>query len=134
MYEDVQRMGNLFSSFALLAIFVACLGLFALSAFVIEQRSKEIGIRLVLGASLNTIFRLLTTGFLKLIFIAILVASPIAWYVMNQWLADYEYRTIISWDIYLVSALAVILISLGTISYQAIRAGAVNPVKNLRDQ
>lgn len=134
MYEDLQRMGNLFSSFALLAILVACMGLFALSAFMIEQRTKEIGIRLVLGASLNNIFKLLTTHFLKLVLISILVASPIAWYVMNQWLADYEYRTTISLDIYLISALAVVFISLGTISYQAIKAGVVNPVKNLRDQ
>jgi len=127
-------MGNVFSAFALLAILIACIGLFALSAFMIEQRSKEIGIRLVLGASLNNIFNLLTTHFLKLVLIAVMVASPIAWYVMNQWLADYEYRTAISWDIYLISALAVVLISLGTISYQAIKAGVVNPVKNLRDQ
>ncbi len=134
MYEDVQRMGNVFSAFALLAILVACLGLFALSAFMIEQRSKEIGIRLVLGASLKNIFKLLTTHFLKLIFVAILVASPIAYYVMDQWLADFEYRTTISWDIFLGSAFAVIFLSLGTISYQAVKAGVVNPVKNLRDQ
>ncbi|MEL6560827.1 MAG: ABC transporter permease [Bacteroidota bacterium] len=134
MYDDVQRTGNIFSTFAILAIFVACMGLFALSAFMIEQRSKEIGIRLVLGASINNIFRLLTTNYLKLVIISILIASPIAWYVMNQWLADFEYRTSISWDIYIVSAFAVVFISLGTISYQAIKAGAVNPVENLRDQ
>ena len=134
MYEDVRRMGNVFSSFAFLAIFVACMGLFALSAFMIEQRSKEIGIRLILGASINSVFKLLTINFLKLVLISILVASPIAWYVMNQWLADYEYRITIGWDIYLISALAVILISLGTISSQTIKAGLVNPVKNLRDQ
>ena len=132
MYEDVQRMGSIFTSFAVLAIIVACLGLFALSAFMVEQRSKEISIRLVLGASLNNIFKLLTLNFVKLVGISILIAAPIGWYFMDQWLADYTYRTQISWDVFVVSSFLVLVIALFTISYQSIKAGLVSPTESLR--
>ena len=134
MYEDIQRMGSIITAFAALAIAVACLGLFALSAFMIERRSKEIGIRLVLGASLENIFNLLTFKFLKLVLLSIFIAIPLAWYFMNEWLADYTYRTSIRWDIFLVSGTIVVVIALATISYQTIRAAIANPVKNLRNQ
>lgn len=132
MYDDVQRMGHIFTTFAVLAIIVACLGLFALSAFMVEQRSKEISIRLVLGASLSNIFNLLTFNFLKLVLISILLAAPIGWYMMQKWLEDFIYRTAITWDIFILAGIAAILIALVTVSYQAIRAALMNPVTNLK--
>lgn len=90
MYDDVRRMGNVFAAFSVLAIIVTCLGLFALSAFMVEQRNKEISIRLVLGASLNSIFRLLTRNFVKLVLISFVMAVPLAWYMMREWLKDYK--------------------------------------------
>ncbi|MDQ3289967.1 MAG: ABC transporter permease [Bacteroidota bacterium] len=134
MYDDVQRMGRIFSSFALLAIIVACLGLFALSAFMVEQRSKEISIRLVLGASAYSIFRLLTQNFLKLVFIALFIAVPIAWYGMQKWLQDYEYRVSITWDVFVVAGVIAVCIAVLTISYQSIRAAFTKPVKALRNE
>jgi putative ABC transport system permease protein len=132
MYDDVQRMGRIFISAAVLAIIVACLGLFALSAFMVEQRSKEISIRLVLGASLKSIFSLLTLNFLKLVLISIVIAAPIAWYVMNQWLQDFTYRTEITWDVFVLAGIIGVLIAVLTISYQSIRAGLIKPAENLK--
>lgn len=134
MYADVQRMGRIFTCFAIFAIVVACLGLFALSAFMIEQRAKEIGIRLVMGASLKNIFNLLTIDFIKLVIISIVIAVPIAWYAMQQWLQDFAYRINITWHIFAVAGIVAILIALVTISYQSIRAGLVNPIKSLRSE
>jgi putative ABC transport system permease protein len=134
MYEDVQRMGRIFTTFAVLAIIVACLGLFALSAFMVEQRGKEISIRLVLGASLSSIFSLLTLNFLKLVFISVLLASPMAWYGMKKWLEDYTYKTEITWDVFFFAGIIGAGIALLTISYQSIRAGMVSPVENLKEQ
>jgi putative ABC transport system permease protein len=132
MYEDVQRMGRIFTTFAVLAIIVACLGLFALSAFMVEQRSKEISIRLVLGASLNSIFRLLTLDFLKLVLIAFVIAAPIGWYLMQKWLEDFVYKTRLSADVFLLAGLTAVTIAVLTISYQSIKAALMNPVKSLK--
>jgi putative ABC transport system permease protein len=132
MYADVQRMGKIFTSFAVLAILVACLGLFALSAFMVEQRSKEISVRLVLGASVNSVFQLLTWNFIRLVIIAFAIATPLAWYLMNQWLEDYAYRTEISWDVFVITGSLAIMIALLTISYQSLRAAWINPVTNLK--
>jgi len=134
MYEDVKRMGKIFTSFAIFAIIVACLGLFALSAFMVEQRSKEIGIRIVLGASLKSVVRLLTQNFVVLITISFLIAAPIAWYLMTMWLQDYAYKVEITWDIFVIAAILSIMIALATVSYQAIRAALTSPVKNLRTE
>ncbi len=134
MYADVQRMGRIFTCFAVFAIIVACLGLFALSAFMIEQRSKEIGIRLVMGASLKNIFNLLTIDFIKLVILSIVMAVPLAWYAMRQWLQDFAYRVDITWQVFAVAGLVALLIALFTISYQSVRAGLVNPVKSLRSE
>jgi putative ABC transport system permease protein len=133
MYDDVKRAGGLFSSFSILAVIIACLGLFALSAFMVQQRSKEISIRLVLGASAKSIFRLLTQNFMLLVLISIVIAIPIAWYMMNGWLQDFTYRIDITWDIFLWTAFIAVLIALLTISQQAIRAALADPVKNLRE-
>ncbi len=134
MYDDVRRIGSIFKIFAILAIIVACLGLFALSSFMIEQRGKEISIRLVLGASINNIFILLTRNFLKLVLIALIFAIPIAWYMMQRWLEDYKYRIHINWNVFLLAGLMAALIAILTISYQSIRAALMNPVDSLRSE
>jgi putative ABC transport system permease protein len=134
MYDDVQRMGKVFASFAILAIVVACLGLFALSAFMVEQRNKEISIRLVLGASLRSIFRLLTANFVKLVLIAFVIAVPLSWYLMQKWLEDYKYRTEINWDVFAISGVLAVFIALLTVSYQSIRAALANPANSLRSE
>ncbi|PHN03568.1 hypothetical protein CRP01_26145 [Flavilitoribacter nigricans DSM 23189 = NBRC 102662] len=131
MYSDVKRMGQIFTSFAILAIIVACLGLFALSAFMAEQRSKEMSIRKVLGASVPNIFRMLTQGFLTLVLIALVIAVPLGWYLMKKWLQDYEYRIEIGWEVFAFAGTIALLIAVLTISYQAIRAATDNPIKAL---
>jgi putative ABC transport system permease protein len=108
--------------------------LFGLSAFMVEQRSKEISIRLVLGASWQNVFSLLSFNFLKLVLISIVIAAPIAWYAMHKWLQDFTYRTEISWDVFVVAGIMAVLIAVLTISYQAIRAGLMNPVSNLKSE
>ncbi|NDV42022.1 ABC transporter permease [Flagellimonas sediminis] len=134
MHDDVQRMGKIFNSFALFAILVACLGLFALSAFLVEQRKKEISIRLVLGAPFKSIYQLLTMDFMKLIFIAIIIATPIGWYLMSRWLEDFAYRIDIQWWVFALAGAISLGIALLTVSYQSIRAGLVNPAKSLRSE
>jgi putative ABC transport system permease protein len=134
MYADVQRMGRIFTSFAMLAIIIACLGLFALAAFMAEQRSREIGIRKVLGASIANITRLLSLDFVKLVFIAILIASPISWWAMNKWLQDFNpsNRISISWWMFALAGIMAIVIAICTVSYQSIKAALMNPVKSLK--
>ncbi len=134
MHEGVQRMGKIFSSFALFAILVACLGLFALSAFMIEQRKKEISIRLVLGAPFKSIYKLLTLDFLKLILISIIIAVPIGWYSMSLWLEDFAYRIDMGWKIFALAAIIALIIAILTISYQSINAALIKPLKSLRTE
>ena len=132
MYADVQRMGHIFTTFAILAIIIACLGLFALSAFMAEQRSKEIGIRKVLGASVSGITTLLSFDFVKLVVLAILIASPIAWWAMNKWLQGFAYHEPVQWWIFVAAGMGAILIALITVSFQSIKAALMNPVKSLK--
>ncbi|MDX1943020.1 MAG: ABC transporter permease [Saprospiraceae bacterium] len=134
VYRVEQRIGNIFISFATLAIFIACLGLFGLSAFMAEQRTKEIGIRKVLGASIGGIVTMLSKDFLRLVLIATVIAFPIAWWVMNKWLEDFAYRTSISWWIFALAGAVAVLIALATVSFQAMRAAATNPVESLRSE
>jgi putative ABC transport system permease protein len=134
MYADVQRTGHIFTSFAVLAIIIACLGLFALSAFMAEQRSKEIGIRKVLGASIRSITTLLSLDFIKLVAISIVIASPIAWWAMNKWLQDFAYKITIEWWIFALAGIVAILIALFTVSFQSIKAALMNPVKSLKTE
>jgi putative ABC transport system permease protein len=134
MYDDVQRTGRIFTSFAILAIVVACLGMFALSAYMAEQRSKEISIRKVLGASVTQVTALISKDFVKLVMISVLLASPIAWWGMNKWLQDFAYQTTISWWIFVVAGMLVVIIALLTISFQSIRAAVANPVDSLRGE
>jgi putative ABC transport system permease protein len=134
MYADVQRMGDIFTSFAVLAIMIACLGLFALSAFMAEQRNKEIGIRKVLGASVSGITLLMSREFILLVALAILIASPLAWWLMNTWLQDFAYRIAISWWIFAVAGAGAIVIALLTVASQSVKAALANPVKSLRSE
>ncbi len=134
MYDDVDRMEKIFASFAGLAIMVACLGLFALSAFMVEQRSKEVSIRLVMGASVKNIFRLLTQNFVKLVLVSFVIAAPISWYMMDKWLQDYKYKIAITWDIFVIAGVMSVLIALLTISYQSISAALANPTNRLRSE
>ncbi len=134
MYDDIKRTGNIFTSFSVFAIFVACLGLFALAAFMAEQRKKEIGIRKVLGASIQHIFGLLTKNFLRLVLISMLIAIPLGWYLMHRWLEDFAYRITIQWDVFIIAGLMAITIAILTISYQALRAANVNPVESIQNE
>ncbi|HZK63513.1 MAG TPA: FtsX-like permease family protein, partial [Puia sp.] len=134
MYSDVQRMARIFTSFAVLAIIIACLGLFGLSAFMAEQRSKEIGVRKVLGASVRSITALMSKDFVKLVIIAIVIASPIAWWAMSKWLQDFAYRIPIDWWIFAVAGGTAIIIALFTVSFQSVKAAMSNPVDSLRSE
>jgi len=132
MYADVQRTGMLFTSFSMLAVIIACLGLFAMSTFMAEQRSKEIGIRKVLGATVSHLTGLLSMNFVKLVLIAFVIASPVAWWGMHKWLQDFAYRTDITGWVFVIAGGMVILIAVATISVQAMRTALANPVKSLR--
>jgi putative ABC transport system permease protein len=134
MYDDVKRTKQIFTIFSVLAIVVACLGLFALSAYMVEQRSKEISIRIVLGASMNNIFRLLTRNFVILVLLSFAIATPIALYLMQKWLEDYVYKTPITFDIFLITGSMALLMAIATISYQSVKAALTNPVNNLRSE
>ena len=134
MYDDVTRTGKILTSFSVLAIVVACLGLFALSAFMVEQRNKEISIRLVLGASVKNIFRLLTQNFVIMVAIAFVIAVPIGWYLMQRWLQDFEYKIGITWDIFAWAGFVSVMIALLTVSYQSIKAALVNPASRLKSE
>jgi ABC-type antimicrobial peptide transport system permease subunit len=132
LYSGEQVVGQLSNYFAFLAIFISCLGLLGLVIFTAQQRTKEFGIRKVLGASAGTLFNLLSKEFLLLVFVAMIIASPIAWLAMNNWLQDYEYRINISWWIFVVAGMLALLIALITISFQTIKTALTNPVKSLR--
>ena len=134
MYRAEQRIGTIALTFACLAIFIACLGLFGLAAFTAEQRTKEIGVRKVLGASVFSIVTLLSKDFLRLVLIAILIASPIAWYAMNRWLQDFAYKIDIEWWVFALAGLLAVGIALLTVSLQSIKAALMNPVKSLRSE
>ena len=133
-FDDEQRIKTMAGLFAALAVFISCLGLFGLSAHVAESRIKEIGVRKVLGASAFSITKLLSLDFVKLVFIAIVIAAPIAWYAMNRWLENYTYKINIGADVFLVAGLLALMIALITVSFQAIKAAMTNPVKNLRTE
>ncbi|MDP9040692.1 MAG: ABC transporter permease [Bacteroidota bacterium] len=134
MYRNEQIVGNLAHVFAFLAVFISCLGLLGLAMFTAEQRVKEIGVRKVLGASVASLFTLLASEFLGLVVIALLIASPLAWYAMNKWLENYAYHTQMEWWIFLTAGFAALLISFVTVSFQAARTALINPVQSLRSE
>ena len=133
-YEADFRFRRLFTVFSGLALFIACLGLLGLATYTAPQRTKEIGVRKVLGASIPSIIRLLSFDFVKLVLVAVVIASPIAWWAMNKWLEDFAYHIDIQWWMFAVAGLAAVIIALLTVSWQAIRAAVANPVESLRDE
>ncbi|MBS1597380.1 MAG: ABC transporter permease [Bacteroidetes bacterium] len=134
LYRGEQQMGVLFNLFAGLAIFISCLGLYGLSAFMAEQRTKEIGVRKVLGASVFTIVYLLSTNFTKLIFIAMVIAIPVSWFAINSWLQSFAYHVSVGWGIFVVASLIALFIAWFTVGYESVKAALANPVKSLRTE
>ena len=134
MYENEQKLGQIFGVFAFLAIFIACLGLYGLAAFTAEQRTKEIGVRKVLGASIMSIITLLSKEFIKLVGIAFVIAAPVAYYFMNEWLQDFENRTNINVSVFLLAGILALVIAWVTMSFQSWSAARVNPAKSLKDE
>jgi len=133
-FKSEERIASLSRVFTVLAIFISCLGLFGLASFVAEQRTKEIGVRKVLGASISQLWLLLSKDFILLVIIALFIASPIAYYVMGQWLQKFSYRSSIGWDVFAIACSGAILITLITVSFQALKAATSNPVKSLRTE
>jgi putative ABC transport system permease protein len=133
-FEDEKRIGDLSTFFAVLAVFISCLGLFGLASFVAEQRTKEIGVRKVLGASIFNLWKMLSKDFVNLVIISCGIAIPIAWYFLHQWLLKYPYRTDISWWIFFLAGMGAMVITLLTVSFQAIKAALMNPVSSLRTE
>jgi ABC-type antimicrobial peptide transport system permease subunit len=133
-FDSEARVGKLVGIFAILAIFISCLGLFGLASFVAEQRTKEIGIRKVLGASVSRLWQMLSRDFVVLVIVSCFIAVPIAYYFVSDWLEKYQYRIEIQWWIFLLSCMAAILITLFTVSFQAIRAALMSPVDSLKSE
>jgi len=133
-YRSEDRFGKLFFNFAILAIFISCLGLLGLASYSTMQRTKEIGVRKVLGASVTNIVNLLSKDFLVLVAISFVIAMPVAGYFMNKWLTGFAYRISIEWWIFLLAGVLALLIALITVSFQAIKAAVANPVKSLRTE
>jgi putative ABC transport system permease protein len=133
-YHSEQTTQKIFTIFSSLAIFIACIGLLGLAAYTTQQRTREIGVRKVLGATGGNIFAMLSKDFLKLVLIASLIALPVAWWCMHRWLQTFEYKINIGWLVFVVASLAATLVALFTISFQAIKASVANPVNSLRTE
>jgi len=134
LYKGEQQMGNIFNLFAGLGIFISCLGLYGLSAFIAEQRKKEIGVRKVLGASVLNLVYLLSIGITRLVVIAICIAVPLSWYAVNSWLSGFAYHVNVNWLVFLIASFAALSISWLTVSYESVKAAIVNPIKSLRTE
>jgi ABC-type antimicrobial peptide transport system permease subunit len=134
MFQAEMLMSKLSRVFSALAIIISCLGLFGLAAYTAERRTKEIGIRKVLGATVTGLAALLSAEFLKLVLFSLLLAFPLAWYAMHKWLQDYAYRIDIHWWVFVAAGIAAVLIAIMTVSFQAIKAAVSNPVKSLRSE
>ena len=132
MYRSEQQVSTLFTAFVILAILISCLGLYGLSAYIAEQRTREIGIRKALGATIGNIIYLLNSRFVIPVLIAMVIAAPLAWYAMSRWLKDFAYKIEFNWMVVLVAGVVALMISFITVSYESIKAAKVNPVKSLR--
>jgi len=134
LYKGEERTESLFNVFAAIAIFISCLGLFGLAAYTAQVKTKEIGVRKVLGAGVSRIIALLAADFIRLVIIAILIAIPIAWYSMNRWLQDFAYKTDIGWTVFLAAGMTAVFIALATVCFQSVKAAVTNPVDSLRNE
>jgi putative ABC transport system permease protein len=134
LYQSEQNTGLLFTVLAAIAILISCLGLFGLATFTAQIRTREIGVRKVLGASVSSIIQLLARDFIKLVLAAVAIAVPVAWYTMSRWLSDFAYRTEIQWWIFALAGLLAVTIALLTVSFQSIQAALMDPVKSLRSE
>jgi putative ABC transport system permease protein len=132
LYASENRMGQVFNGFAGLAILISCLGLFGLSAYSAKLRTKEVGVRKVLGASVSSVTFLLSKDLITLVVIAVGISLPLAWWVMEKWLDSFAYRILMSWDTFVLAGLSAILLAFLTISFHAVKTALVNPVKNLK--
>jgi len=133
-YETEQKTSKLVRAAMIVTIFISCMGLYGLSAFMAEQRTREIGVRKVLGASVFNVVYLLSTGFTKLILIAIAIAIPIAWFATDKWLSSFAYRINVGWSIFLIASLGALAIAWITVGYESVKAAIVNPIKSLRPE
>ncbi|HET9745175.1 MAG TPA: FtsX-like permease family protein, partial [Chitinophagaceae bacterium] len=133
-YKEEQRTGTIVKLASALSIFIACMGLFGLATLTVVRRTREIGIRKVLGASVGSVVRLLSKEFLLLVIIAALIAFPLGWWAMNKWLEDFAYRIHIEWWVFPLAGIAALLIALVTVSFQAVKAALANPVRSLRTE
>lgn len=133
-YQSETRTAKLIEASTFLAILIACLGLYGLATFTAEQRTKEIGVRKVLGASIGSLIALSLKDFLKLVLVAIVIASPISWYAMNKWLQNFEFKIEIKWWIFALTGILMAAIALITVSFQSIKAALMNPVKSLKSE
>ncbi len=134
MYQGEQRMGSLFNIFAVLAIIISSLGLYGLSAFMAEQRTKEIGVRKVLGASVSNMVVMLSSGVTRLILVAVVIAVPVAWWAIKSWLESFAFRVQLSWVIFVGASLAALMIGWITVSFESVKAALANPAKSLRNE
>jgi putative ABC transport system permease protein len=134
LYAAEQRTGQIFSAFAIIAILIACLGLFGLATYITQQRVKEIGIRKIFGATVPDLILLVSKEFLRLVIIAFLLAIPLAWWAMHKWLQDYQYRIDLKWWMFLAAGVLVMVIAVLTVSFQSVKAAYANPVKSLRTE
>ena len=133
-YETEQMLSRMFSIAAIVAIVLSCMGLFGIAFIAIKQRVKEIGVRKVLGASVSNVAVLVTKEYIRPVLLAMVIATPIAWWAMNQWLQDFPYRVNIQWTVFVAVGLMAVLISIATVASQAIKAAIANPVKSLRSE
>jgi putative ABC transport system permease protein len=133
MYANVERIRNILTAFAILAVCIACLGLFGLSIFMVEQKHKEISVRLVLGAKVSQIMGMLSFNFIKPILIALIIATPLTWLIMREWLSDFVYKVTMTPGLFLISGLATLLIALATVSFESFKAAFSSPVNGLRN-
>ncbi len=134
MYDEIKRTGLLFTSFSVLAIIIACLGLLALSTFIVEQRRKEISVTKVLGASVSSLINNLTSNFLKLVLISMVISIPLGWYTIVHWLENYQFKIDLSWGLFLVAGIVILAITIITISYEVIRVIRRNPADSLQSE
>jgi putative ABC transport system permease protein len=133
-YAADARTARIVNSFTIISILISCLGLFGLAAFAAQQRIKEIGVRKVLGASVGSMVGLLSGDFIKLVIISMLIATPLTWYIMNQWLQDFAYKISIQWWMFVLAGALAVIIAMVTVSTQAIKAAITNPVKSLKSE